>query len=217
MTKNRNVMVEGRRCHSLKIDGNFDSMYSHDWSWTENLHIIWHSLSDEVGFKIMKRLLWSSGKGQARMSKGWPARRKASKLKPLPRAYIKVGRHPPNSFIIPLFSTLRLTNWHTSLRLPGLLRWQIRIRNAAPVWYQLLPVRSRHMYIVYQRLIQYTIYQNYCLHKQIRWIAPVHSLHFLKILGATPYQEYLHVERWIKTNWFDISPHPVHNAVTTAW
>ena len=36
-----------------------------------------------------------SGKGQARIGKGWPSRRKASKLKPLPRAYTKVGRHLP--------------------------------------------------------------------------------------------------------------------------
>ena len=32
---------------------------------------------------------------QARIGKGWPLRRKASKLKALPRAYIKVGCHPP--------------------------------------------------------------------------------------------------------------------------
>ena len=38
-------------------------------------------------------LLWSSGKGQARIGKGWQSRRKASKLKPLPRAYTKVGCH----------------------------------------------------------------------------------------------------------------------------
>ena len=38
-------------------------------------------------------ILWSSGKGQARMGKGWLSRRKVSKLKPLPRAYIKVGCH----------------------------------------------------------------------------------------------------------------------------
>ena len=30
-------------------------------------------------------------RGQARIGKGWPLRRKASKLKPEPRAYIKVG------------------------------------------------------------------------------------------------------------------------------
>ena len=36
-------------------------------------------------------ILWSSGKGQARIGKGWPLRRKASKLKPLPRAYTKFG------------------------------------------------------------------------------------------------------------------------------
>jgi len=34
------------------------------------------------------QMLWSSGKGQARKGKGWLLRRKASKLKPLPRAYI---------------------------------------------------------------------------------------------------------------------------------
>ena len=39
--------------------------------------------------------LWSSGKGQARIDKGWQSRQKASKLKPLPRAYTKVGCHPP--------------------------------------------------------------------------------------------------------------------------
>ena len=39
--------------------------------------------------------LWSSGKGQARMGKGWPLRWKASKLEALPRAYTKVGCHPP--------------------------------------------------------------------------------------------------------------------------
>ena len=32
---------------------------------------------------------------QARKGKGGPLRRKALKLKPLPRAYIKVGWHPP--------------------------------------------------------------------------------------------------------------------------
>ena len=31
---------------------------------------------------------------QARIGKGWPLRQKASKLKALPRAYIKVGCHP---------------------------------------------------------------------------------------------------------------------------
>ena len=40
-------------------------------------------------------LLWSSGKGQARIGKGWLSRWKASKLKPEPRAYTKVGCHPP--------------------------------------------------------------------------------------------------------------------------
>ena len=36
--------------------------------------------------------------GRARKDKGWPLRRKASKLKPLPRAYTKV--HPPGSLKI---------------------------------------------------------------------------------------------------------------------
>ena len=34
---------------------------------------------------------------QARIGKGWPSRQKASKLKALPRAYIKVGRHLPTT------------------------------------------------------------------------------------------------------------------------
>ena len=33
--------------------------------------------------------------GSARNGKEWQSRRKASKLKPLPRAYTKVGCHPP--------------------------------------------------------------------------------------------------------------------------
>ena len=44
---------------------------------------------------ILYKFLWSSGKGQARIGKGWQSRQKASKLKPLPRAYTKVGCHPP--------------------------------------------------------------------------------------------------------------------------
>ena len=35
---------------------------------------------------IAQMILWSSGKGQARIGKGWQSRWKASKLKPLPRA-----------------------------------------------------------------------------------------------------------------------------------
>ena len=46
-------------------------------------------------FYCLLWFLWSSGKGQARMGKGWPLRRKALKLKPLPRAYTKVGCHHP--------------------------------------------------------------------------------------------------------------------------
>ena len=44
---------------------------------------------------VIVKLRQGSGKGQARMGKGWPLRQKASKLKPLPRAYIKVGCHLP--------------------------------------------------------------------------------------------------------------------------
>ena len=45
----------------------------------------------------LKLELWSSGEGQARIGKGWPSRWKASKLKPEPRAYTKVGCHPPTT------------------------------------------------------------------------------------------------------------------------
>ena len=50
-------------------------------------------------FKLLEKLLWSSGEGQARIGKGWQSRQKASKLKPEPRAYIKVGchHHPPTT------------------------------------------------------------------------------------------------------------------------
>ena len=34
---------------------------------------------------------------QAMIGKGWPSRRKATKPKPLPRAYIKVGCHLPTT------------------------------------------------------------------------------------------------------------------------
>ena len=38
-----------------------------------------------------------SCEAQARIGTGWPSRQKASKLKPLPRAYIKVGCHLPTT------------------------------------------------------------------------------------------------------------------------
>ena len=38
-----------------------------------------------------------SCEAQARIGRGWPSRRKGSKLKALPRAYIKVGCHPPTT------------------------------------------------------------------------------------------------------------------------
>ena len=41
--------------------------------------------------------MWSSGEGQARIGKGWQSRQKASKLKPEPRAYIKVGIDMPTT------------------------------------------------------------------------------------------------------------------------
>ena len=49
----------------------------------------------KIMIKIYLTKLWSSGKGQARIGKGWQSRWKASKLKPLPRAYTKVGCHHP--------------------------------------------------------------------------------------------------------------------------
>ena len=44
---------------------------------------------------MVKVVTKSSGKGQARIDKGLPLRRKALKVKPLPRAYIKVGCYNP--------------------------------------------------------------------------------------------------------------------------
>ena len=64
--------------------------------------LLWsHSLIEGRIEKLLQlptykfEILWSSGEGQARIGKGWPLRRKASKLKPEPRAYTKVGCHPP--------------------------------------------------------------------------------------------------------------------------
>ena len=72
-----------------------------------------------IRFKINEIVLWSSGKGQARIGKGWQSRRKASKLKPLPRAYIKVGCHhpppPPTTTTHPEVS-IHLTNGHVMAR-----------------------------------------------------------------------------------------------------
>ena len=42
---------------------------------------------------LIKRIYYCEA--QARIGKGWQSRRKASKLKALPRAYTKVGCHPP--------------------------------------------------------------------------------------------------------------------------
>ena len=67
----------------------------------------------------MVNILWSSGKGQARIGKGWQSRRKASKLKPLPRAYTKVGchlptttttTHPPPKSLISIFKSNHTIN-----------------------------------------------------------------------------------------------------------
>ena len=72
----------------------------HPGKLTENF---WRSLFCRISWWMQNLSLWSSGKGQARMGKGWPLRRKASKPKPLPRAYIKVGchhHHPPASLIL---------------------------------------------------------------------------------------------------------------------
>ena len=70
------------------------------------LHIL-HSLYWDL-------FLWSSGKGQARIGKGWPSRQKASKLKLLPRAYTKVGchrHHPPPEVSLQLTNGLILARW----------------------------------------------------------------------------------------------------------
>ena len=59
-----------------------------DTRWTERTTLI--SMKSLFLDQVSIFILWSSGKGQARKGKGWLLRRKASKLKPLPRAYIKV-------------------------------------------------------------------------------------------------------------------------------
>ena len=61
------------------------------------LHLLNHE--NALGLKgfIPLIFLWSSGEGQARIDKGWPVRRKASMLKPEPRAYTKVGCHLPTT------------------------------------------------------------------------------------------------------------------------
>ena len=75
--------------------------------WCQDVECFTRKYAYELGIKltcctsvlyfIYFIFLWSSGKGQARIGKGWQSRWKASKLKPLPRAYIKVGchHHPP--------------------------------------------------------------------------------------------------------------------------
>ena len=50
---------------------------------------------DMVSFACSFIMKLRQGKGHARIGKGWPLRRKALKLKPLHRAYTKVGCHPP--------------------------------------------------------------------------------------------------------------------------
>jgi len=57
-----------------------------DTRWTERTTLI--SMKSLFLDQVSIFILWSSGKGQARKGKGWLLRRKASKLKPLPRAYI---------------------------------------------------------------------------------------------------------------------------------
>ena len=59
-----------------------------DTRWTERTTLI--SMKSLFLDQVSIFILRSSGKGQARKGKGWLLRRKASKLKPLPRAYIKV-------------------------------------------------------------------------------------------------------------------------------
>ena len=59
------------------------------------VHIALHL--KQFSLMVLELILWSSGKGQARIGKGWQSRRKASKPKPLPRAYTKVGCHLPTT------------------------------------------------------------------------------------------------------------------------
>ena len=78
-----------------RILDSFLALFLIDMSLFKETDVLnYHSLKKET---LTNPLLWSSGKGQARMGKGWPISWKASKLKPLPRAYIKVGchHHPP--------------------------------------------------------------------------------------------------------------------------
>ena len=75
----------------LSCPENVSTLSTISWSLTINLF----KTTFHLDFSLLKQKWWSSGKGQARMGKRWPLRRKASKLKPLPRAYIKVGCHLP--------------------------------------------------------------------------------------------------------------------------
>ena len=88
-------------------------------------------------FVILKRyqhrrnILWSSGEGQARIGKGWPLRPKAWKLKPEPRAYIKVSCHPPTTTTTthPLVSLMsRLYSVKTNI-FQNAFFWDFFIRN----------------------------------------------------------------------------------------
>ena len=58
--------------------------------WPQNFP---YNLKKLLAILFCLGLLWSSGKGQARIVKGWQSRQKALKPKPLPRAYTKVGCH----------------------------------------------------------------------------------------------------------------------------
>ena len=62
------------------------------WPW-EMQKVGWLGNND----RVVALILWSSGKGQARIGKGWPLRWKALTLEPLPRAYTKVGCHLPTT------------------------------------------------------------------------------------------------------------------------
>ena len=63
----------------------------------ENSHAIVYL--DTIGKEIFHLYMFENEKkyceAQARIGKGWPSRRKALKLKALPRAYTKFGCHPP--------------------------------------------------------------------------------------------------------------------------
>ena len=76
-------------CRSLVL---WNNKHEHK-AWSMKCNHLWQMYTGGKTNCIHTKMLWSSGKCQARIGKGWPSKWKASKLKPLPRAYIKVGCH----------------------------------------------------------------------------------------------------------------------------